>query len=91
MANRFRVFRTEMLTKEENSNLIIQACVVLHNFIGKTADANTPTYSHIRTPNSGFENMRPRRGRQQREGEQLRDQYRDFLNARRRSTIEHML
>lgn len=79
LANRFRIFRTEILVNPETVKLITQAATVLHNFIALTADENTPTYPDYMPHRTVFEDIRPTRGRQLREGERRRDTYKDFL------------
>lgn len=82
LANRFRILRTEILAYEDISVSIVQACVVLHNYIGKTSDENTPKYSGQMPTTNCFQDASPLRGRQLREGEHIRDIYMRYICSR---------
>ncbi|XP_059620701.1 uncharacterized protein LOC132264492 [Phlebotomus argentipes] len=83
LANRFRILRGEIQAHPKNAELIVQACVTLHNYIKKTADSETPLAnpdSHLDTLDS---NPSILRGRSRRNVLEIRDTYNDYLYSHR--------
>lgn len=78
LSSRFRIFRREISVGPEFATSIVKCCVVLHNFIRKTADKETPLFEY-NSSDVSFGDQQGSRGRSLTEATINRDIYKDYL------------
>lgn len=78
LSNRFRVFRNEISVEPRFAVSIVKCCIVLHNFIRKTADKETPIFE-CSSLDVAFGNQQGIGGRTLNEIRTIRDTYKDYL------------